>query len=52
VPEEKGRFLGLISNTYEGKGKTGKCVCKKLLIPTAKGTPFSGGVLHTPLGCG
>ena len=52
VPEKKGNFLGLISNSYEGSVRTGKCVCKKLLFLTVKGTPFDGEVLHTCLGRG
>jgi hypothetical protein len=50
VPEKKGKFLGLISNSYEGRVQTGKCVCKKLLFLTVKGTPLDGEVLHTCLG--
>jgi hypothetical protein len=52
MPEKKGKFLGLISNRYEGRVQTGKCVCKKLLILTSKGTSFIGEVLHTCLGRG
>jgi hypothetical protein len=28
VPEKKGKFLGLISNSYEGRVQTGKCASK------------------------
>jgi len=49
---KEGKVLGLISDSYEGRVQTGKCVCKKLLILTVKGTPFDGKVLHPYLGRG